>query len=347
MSTALPTSRKVRWRQLGWRTRLLLAVTYGILLLAGLEVLCRFFWLAHKKVPPLGTDRIFFTFFPEWEPSGVALAPRDRSDDVCDVLILGPSVWHAGFGDLGPRFGYSLEKEIGRKVRVFNLSYPGRTSRDALLLYRRLADRRFDLVVVYHSINDQYMNNIPADRYRHDYSHASRFEQLALVRKHPEHSWFVLPLTLRCLKSKMRDGLGLSTQPDMKFRHLAVEPKTAPDFRGNIEKILDLARRRGDRVLLTTFVSYIPAEDGENYVLNVKNIGGWGTPQSVRRCLDVHNDIVRQLAARDPNVLFADLDPVMPADELHFKDCCHLTPLGCERFIDLLMPRVDWSVLMK
>lgn len=345
MSIANAKPRDVRWRHLGWKTRLLLLATHGILLLAGLEVLSRLFWSVHKKVPPLATGNIFFTYFPEWGPSGVAQAPRDRHDDVCDVLILGPSVWHAGFGDLGPRLRNALEKELGRKVRVFNLSYPGRTSRDALLLYRRLADCCFDLVVVYHSINDQYMNNIPADRYRHDYSHASRFEQLALVRKHPEHSWFVLPLTLRCLKSKMWDGLGLNTQPDMKFRHLAVEPKTAPDFRGNIEKILTLARQRGDRVLLTTFVSYIPPEDAEDYVLNVKNIGGWGTPRSVRRCLDVHNDILRDLAAGDPNVLFADLDPVMTADEKHFVDCCHLTPVGCERFIDLLMPRIDWTVL--
>lgn len=341
---ASATPRKT-WRQLSRPARMCVLATYVLVLLLGLEVACRVFWVMAKKVPFFGTDQIFHAYFPQWKSSGVDQAPRERDDDVCDVLVLGPSVWHSSFGDLAPRFGRSLEKTLGKKVRVFNLSYPGHTSRDALLAYRHLSERRFDLVVVYHSINDQYMNNIPAERYHHNYTHASRFEQLALLTKHPEHSWFVLPLTLRSVKSKIWDSLHLSTQPDMQFSHLAVEPKTGPAFRSNMEKMLALARQRGDKMLFMTFATYIPAENSEKYTTHVDNMKGWGTPESVRRCTEVHNDILRDIARTNPDVFFSDMAAHMPAGERTFTDCCHLTAEGCAVFIDRLIPSVDWQRL--
>jgi hypothetical protein len=344
-----------RWRDLHWSTKLCLLATGLGLLLAGAEVSARLYWMLGRKTPFFGTQRIWRTYFPEVAESLVDQAPAARRDAPFAVLVLGPSVWHPFFGDLGARLEKGLAHKLGRPVRVYNASYPTRNSRDALVLYRHLADHRFHLVLVYHGINDAAMNNCPASLYRNDYTHVARYKSLQLLEHHPEHPWLAFPFTLLDHFNRGAMKFGLVDEASLKYIELGNEVKTPPAFRANLEAILALARERGDPVLLTTFAYYLPGNYSQeamlahrlDYARHLAPVEMWGPPRGVTRTVNAHNAIVRDLAAHTPDVRFVDLARLMPASGRYYNDPCHLSARGCRAMAKLLLEHVAWDQLAR
>ena len=57
-------------------------------------------------------------------------------------------------------------------------------------------DKRWDLVLVYHGINDVVLNNCPPGAFRADYSIAyRRYGMQYDLKRHPEVGYFALPYT--------------------------------------------------------------------------------------------------------------------------------------------------------
>ena len=328
-----------RWSSLSLSTRLRLLATLLVLLLAGMEILARCYWRIARGVPPLGMAKIEDSFFPEWESAGLGRPEEAGDDGAFRVLVLAGSVWNKDFGDLGPRFASALGSRLGRPVRLVNLGFPGRTTLDSLRRYRKLRDRRFDLVVAYHAINDLHLGNCRPSEYRDDYLHAPRFWQLSLLDSHPEHPWLVLPLTLRFLKSRWAEQLHIHRGPGKHGIVHGGDGKTVAAFRSNLEAILDLARQRGEPVALATFATYFPADYSEerfkakqlDYGSHASPLSFWGNIGTVPPGVAAHNAVIRELA-REHGTLFLDLDKSMPRGKAHFNDCCHLAPAGCEEF---------------
>jgi hypothetical protein len=325
-----------------------------MLLLFGLEMGSRAYWTLGKQVPFLGTRHIWKTFFPEVNASHVELAPCDHHTRTFHVLILGPSVWHPSYGgDMAEQLQNRLQEHLGRPVRVYNASSPGRTSRDALVVYRHLANHRFDLVLFYHGINDAFLNNCPSSWFKNDYSHATRFKNLRLLDQEPEHTWFAFPYTIRYHFNRWCEQLKLTSEPNLKWSDEGKNVKSAAAFRGNVKAILALARQRGDRVLLSTFAYYVPAGYSKeaclahklDYDRHLAPVEHWGSPEGVTRCVNIQNDIIRDLAGQAPGVVLVDLARLMPTGKGYFDDPCHLTPTGRERMVSLLLQHVDWKSL--
>ena len=63
----------------------------------------------------------------------------------------------------------------------------------------------------------------------------------------------------------------------------------------------------------------------------------WGTEKNVVAGIEAHNRVIRTLAGEHPTVLFVDQQAMIPDDADHFTDICHLTPSGCEAFVDNLL----------
>lgn len=338
------------WRQLRWSTRVCVLATKLLVLVLLLELACRVYWTTAKGVPFLQPGHIIHSFFPELKEGKLDEAPRDHGDGTLDVLVLGPSVWYRVYGDVAPRFEKALAEKLGRPVRVFNAAHSGRTTRDALLVYQRLAERRFDLVVVYHGINDVFLNNCPSAIFRSDYTHAPRYEQLRLLDRHPEHRWFVLPYSLRYLRSRVWEKLQLEDRPKRESAHLGATLMTPPAFRANLQAIIDLARQRHEQLLLLTFAWHLPENYSEeafvaktlDYDRHIHRLLTWGTPEGVSAGMHAHNAVIRDLAGENPDLLFADMEKLMPGGQRHYDDVCHLTPKGCEVFVDLLIENADW-----
>src|SRR5262249_10732503 len=154
--------------------------------------------------------------------------------------------------------------------------------------------------------------NCPENVFRADYSHAPRLFQIQLLQRHPEHSVFALPYTVRYLKSRFARQLCLSTEPGQKWHHHGAVLKTPPSFRDNLETILGTARQRGEPVLLMTFALHIPENYTEeafkakalDYGRHVSPLRLWGLPENVRRGVAAHNDVIRELVRQWPSTLF-------------------------------------------
>lgn len=341
------------WRQLRWSTRLCLMLTRLLLLVLMLEVASRLFWAIAKGVPAFHTDQIFTSFFQEFTESNVAEAPTDQKDSTLDVLVLGPSVWYWVYGDVAPRFEKALAEKLGRPVRVFNASHSGRTSRDALLVYERLAQKRFDLVVVYHAINDLFLNNCPPETFANDYTHAPRYDQIRMLDSHAEVGWFALPYTLRYLRSHIGDKLHLDSRPKRDWAHYGTTLMTPPAFRSNLEEIIRIARSRNEQVLLMTFAWHLPEDYSEeafeaktlDYDKHICRLLTWGTRAGITSGMRAHNDILGDLARKNPDLLFADMEALMPGGKRHYDDVCHFTATGCAAYVDLLVRHADWHKL--
>jgi hypothetical protein len=260
-------------------------------------------------------------------------------------------VFHPAFGDLPDRLRAALERELHLPVRIYNLAYPGRTTLDSYDKYRHLADKQFDLVVVYEGLNDCFLNNCPARVFRSDYTHAPRYEQILTLDRHPEHPFFALPYSALYLASRLEDQWKLSTQPGPRWFRYASELKTPASFEANLERIIRTAAIRGDGLLLMTYALYVPANYSEeafkakalDYARHTSPLSVWGTVESVPAAVDAHNAVARLLAARYPDVAFVDQQRLMPVGKLYYDDPCHLTPRGCDTFVCNLVRAVNWG----
>src|SRR5262249_35058295 len=158
-------------------------------------------------------------------------------DDTFDVLLLGGSVLHPSYGTIPRHLGPALEAKLGRKVRLVNLSFLGMTSLDSRIKYEHFADRRFDLVILYHGINDVHLNNTPPGCFRPDYSHAARYAQQYALRQHPEVGWFALPYTARYLGMRLAQRWHLTGEPEARYHACGSDIRTPPCLEANFEAI--------------------------------------------------------------------------------------------------------------
>lgn len=339
-----------RWSR---RLKIVVGVVFvGYLLVLG-EIACRAYWYFNRGVPFLHPSAIWHAFYPEVKQSGVDKVAVRNDDDVFDVLLLGGSVVSEGFGSIAPRLGEGLKAKLGREVRVFNLAFAGKTSRDSLLKYRALEDKHFDLVIFYHGINDTRMNDCPPKLFRDDYQHCAWYHKIDLYRRHPEAKLIVLPYTMSYLAVNVVDGLRLGCyiprlNPSPAWVEFGRDIKTARPFRANLDEIVTTARKKGERMLVMTFAYHVPPDDTKERSLAQKldchrpktAIEIWGKSEYVTKGMDVHNAIVREVARDNPEVLFVDQAALMTKDVSCFIDCCHFTEEGCAEFVGHIMDGV-------
>ena len=226
-------------------------------------------------------------------------------------------------------------------MRITNLASPGRNSLDSRLKYEHLADKRFDLVLLYDGFNDVRMNNTPPGAFRADYSHDPRYAELQALARHREVSWFTLPFTAKFVASSFCRQMGLTTRTDPKWSSVA-EIRSPEGFEANIEAIVRMAEQRGDTLVLMTFAYHIPDNyTDEAYEAGQLDFAGdkltplklWGEPQRVIRAVDGHNDAVRRVAQRN-DVLLVDQAAHLPGRGRYFRDPCHFTTEGNKLFVD-------------
>jgi hypothetical protein len=302
----------------------------------------RLYWWRVKGIAPISQEAIWRITFPELAHSGIDSVAPYHADKTFDVLLLGASVLHPQFGDIGLRLQQRLEQKLGRPVRVINLSFPGRTSVESRMKYARLADRRFDLVLWYEAINDIYLNNCPPGEFRADYSHASHIARMQALGRHLEVSWFALPYTFRYLFPHLGRGWRLTAcHWDLRY---GADLRTPPSFEANLEAVAALAEQRGDPLMLTSFASYIPPNYSRaafqahrlDYARHFGPAEAWGEPANLIRGLEAHNAALRRVAARH-KTMFVDVASQIPPGRLYFDDPCHLTPEGCRHFVELIV----------
>ena len=318
------------------------ALLYLLTILLSLELASRLFWTIHHGVSFLSPN-LLYAFYPELEP--VHSPSDDDPEDAIDILLLGGSVFHEDFSTVPSMLQRRLEAKTGRPVRIRNLARAAHTSRDSYLKYELLKDRKFDLVLFYHGINQARANNSPPAVFRDDYSHYSWYANIQRLQAHRESRYLVLPYTLVYLGSAVSERIGLTRHvpiqnPRAEWLVYGREVKTERSFRMNLEQILERAEERDEPVLLMTFATYVPSDYTHgrfirkelDYAWHSLPIELWGVPTQVQDAVKKHNAVVEQLA-REHGTLFVDQDHLIPKTRTYFNDICHLTPRGGREFV--------------
>lgn len=301
------------------------------------------YWYIQYDVPVTrapNLDDIWRLYYSELWTSGVIEAAPHRGDETFDVLLLGGSVLEQTAEEIERR----LRPRFGNALRVYNLSKASHTSRDSLQKLTRLKEMHFDLIVVYHGINDVRMNCCAAEDYRADYSHISWYDSFQAKIK--AKSLMIRGLTVDTLSRKA--GLG---PPDEDLLDLGSEIKTPPAFHDNIESIVTLAEQRRTPVVLMTFAYYIPADYSRtrfeagrlDYGAGSYRLAAevWGRPRNVAATVDAHNRVIREIRKQHGNVLFVDQRRLLAEKNLSFSDPCHLSDTGINDFVANLVPAVE------
>lgn len=324
-------------------------VILGLLYLGSAEVAARAFWSLRADVPFAHPDRILYAFYPGLRRIDTK-GPR-RGDGFYNILLLDGSALHGDYGEVEQALREQLAYAGHRNVRVFNLADRAHTSRDSRLKYAAVGEARFDLVLVYDGINDTRANNAPPEIFREDYAHYSWYETVNALAPYHGSASFALPYTLHYLRIHIRQALRAdryvpTEAPREAWLRYGRDYRSTVSFQQNLGAILDLAGRRGDRVMLMTYATYVPdnytpdafKEKRLGYGLHLIPIELWGRREDVLGAVAAQNSIVRRLAATHDNVLFVDQATLMAGTSTYFNDVCHLTVLGSWKFVENLLP---------
>jgi hypothetical protein len=322
-------------------------VILAVLMLFICEFAFRLTLWSAKDIPFLRPDlAIKEHFFKELKP--LQSAHINAQNDSIDILILGGSVvadeWRS---KVARNLRDSLIQALhSSKIRYFNLANLGHNTVDNLYKYRELTDKRFDLVIYYEGINETRFNNIPADKFRSDYTHVRWYHDIALIREHSEMRYTVIPFTVHLLKNYLSTLLGqryfINDAPDPKYYSEGSAIKTAPFYKNNLAQIIAIAQKRKEPFLMVNFTYYIPERWRKSSFRENEwdfapcdlssPIKTWGSPLNVEKGILVHRSMMKQLAASTKGIYYFDMNDVMPKEGTYFCDICHFTDAGSKVF---------------
>jgi hypothetical protein len=318
---------------------------YFCYLIVVVEMGAHAYWGIFRKTS-FSLPDVWALYFTEWGRSGVGDATEANHDGEFRVLLLGGSVMSDEFGTVGPKLRAELAARLDRKVRVYNLAYAARTSRDSLIKYRALEGKHFDLVVFYHGINDTHMNCCPPTMYRDDYTHCRWYSEIDLYQKLGSPRRIVSPFTLCLAAGTIADALPMRSSigrlnPNDDWMKYGADVKTRKAFGDNLAEIVERARQRREPLLAMSFAYHLPQiargtdaeENPADFASGKSLVRVWGLAENVARGIDVHNEVVQEMVRDHSDLLFVDQRALMPRDREHFYDCCHLTKKGCSVFV--------------
>ena len=326
--------------------KIVFSLIFALLLILPLELVSRAYWV-HKNQLSFWAPEAMDLFYPTLK--AVHETKITQNDGYFDILFLGGSVlYDACRWDKAIPFLQDKLKTLtnGRPIRIYNMARPSHSSRDSLFKYRFLADKHFDLVVIYDSINEVRANNCPPEMFRPDYSHYSWYAKLNFFGHYPFFKIFTLPYTIDSLLIDIKEKKGLikfvpTDIPNEDWVKYGKDIKSAASFEKNLADILELAKKRREPVLMSTFAFYVPNDYSYfkfrthqlDYDKHTFYIDVWGKPEYVILGTLVHNNVMRKLAAEHPEVMFLDEYPRMPKGKEYYNDICHLTDKGLEKLL--------------
>jgi hypothetical protein len=334
------------------RRILLLSILTALFVLAVMEISSRAYWAISHGVSFFDPLEVEHAFYPEL--AALEAVEMARDDEVLDVLLLGGSVLTTDWGRVPRALEHTLSRQWGGPLRIHNLAAAGHMSRDSLNKYRFLADKRFDAVLIYHSVNEIRTNNAPPERFRSDYTHLDWYRQVNFATAHRSlDTVTTLPVTALTmwLTFKGRAGFNpaIGTEwPLEEYLKYGAEVKSAATLEANLREILLLARQRGDPVVLASYAWYVPDDYSyqrfEERALDYRYerrfvpLEVWGQADHVILGLREHNRVLHRLGQTDLVARFVDVDASIPKEGRYWSDVCHLSGKGAQLFARVIVP---------
>jgi len=320
-----------------------MVATYFLYLVILIEIASRAFMAIRYDTPFFATGDFIYHFYPELR---VAESGIDKgSPDSFRMLFLGGSVISSQYSRVDSLLGVMIAGQTGQMIETCNMARKAQTSLDSWYKYRHLEKYHFDLLVVYHGINELRTNNCPENMYCDDYSHYAFYHELNTLMDHPEIGALAFPAAAHLLYHKTQKALGLVDylprhEPPEQWLRYGHDVRSAQALHTNLEKVIVRAEERGLKVVLMSFAYYIPdnysrasfAKKELDYADHLHPIELWGDPSCVKKGLEIHNHVLRDLGRCHANVCFVDQDKLLTRGRINFRDVCHLTKNGAVEF---------------
>ena len=335
-SVSTPDDASTAARRLSPQRRLLfIAIILCLMALLSYFVIQVCLWVAYST--PLSSNEPLDAhrhFYDELFDRKILEAADD--DSALRVLLLG--------GSVAEQVGGQLERELTPQlpcpVKVINAARSAHTTRDTLNKLEYLVDHsaKYDLIVVYHGINDVKLNQVTVEDFRDDYSHYGWYRQFEYMRAHGR---FTISNLVDDAAQRLHETT-LDKQSEMEFGN---ELKTPPAFEANMRRLLELAKEMDTPLVLMTFAIYLPdgytddayrageldyAEGGFKHACDT-----WGFPENVRKTVDAHNERIQAVAVDCPSCPYVDMAVQIGDRGDDFSDVCHLSDAGIKRFCEL------------
>ncbi len=299
---------------------------------------------------------IIYRYYPEIIP--LKHAAISNTDSTLDVLILSCSVLHKDWADIVSEMNNCIQLPGKYKnLKIYNASGIGHGSRDNLIKYRLLHDKKFDVVIYYDAINDSRLNNCPDDVFKTDYSHYRWYDEINTIIKHKEMDLTVIPFFCEWVYIKLKPALNKNTYIP---RHYSLRPgwqvygshlKSVACYRANLQEVINEARSQNSRFLYLTF-AYYPAPGYTLQKFHDKTLDYtfcdhsreteiWGQVQNVSTFIDTINAASKSWIAPYKNARRADINAGFPKEGKYFADICHFSPQGIHYFASMACSQLD------
>ena len=299
---------------------------------------------------------VIYRYYPELIP--IQQADISNTDSTLDILILSCSVLHRDWVDIVSEMNKCMQVPAGyNRVKIYNASGVGHGSRDNLIKYGLLKDKKFDVVIYYDAINDSRLNNCPEDVFKSDYSHCMWYDEINHIMRHPEIDITVLPFFYDWMKIRFKS---LFEKDAYIPKHYSLRPqwlvygsnmKSLPCYESNLKQIMDMAQNRGAKFLYLTFAYYVPSGYSGlkfrnksldySFCDHSRETEIWGSPQNVSRFIESINADSKIWVKPYKNAHWADLGAQFPKSGEYFADICHFSPKGIQKFAAIACTGLD------
>lgn len=320
-----------------------------------LEIVFRAYFSIYFQTPFFQPSAIINHYYPELEK----LDHVYDSENIFNILILGGSVITYGFSDIELLLQEQLDSLTPQHVRIYNLAKPAHASLDSYHKINLKDIQGFDLVLVYHGINELRANNCPPDFFKANYEHFSWYKEIALITENTTKdyctTWFGFQWIGVQLSKKITGNLPTHF-PKETWMDYGSEIKTAAPFENNLRQIISKSHEANIPVLLSTF-AYHRAKNYSKQAFLDKSLDygshlclteSWGDEPHVVKGLETHNSIIKKLTAEyEEGVHFFDMEKHLTKSADNFNDICHITRAASEEFVELILPTVDSIILLK
>ncbi len=219
-------------------------------------------------------------------------------------------------------------------VEVVGAALRTHTTLSSVFKYDLLSRYDFDVVIIYHGVNDLWANHVM--RFRPDYFHLSPWYKRSRLLDRSVIYRLIYNKWIYSGSDMVRNSNYLkANQAGFAAEHT---------FRQNMTTLVDAIRRDASVPILMTFASSIPAHYSqaafESRSLGYNNPTDydrcsaevWGAPDFVREGLRKHNRIINEISA-SKQVLLLDQERLVGKDLRWFGDVCHFSEEGTDRFI--------------
>ena len=261
----------------------------------------------------------------------------DKPEGTTRILTLGGSAFFNRL--MTQRLEKNLQKVSEKRVEILGAALRRHTSMSSLRKFEALKEYQFDVVLIYHGINDLWANHVSFEEYKEDYSHLGPwykrnfFLDNSLLLRRVYNSW-ISPVDTQNI---------FYLYPPKTSENLS-NFASERNFSNNLKSIIRIARENGTVPILMTFAWNIPEsyskEKFDSFLVGYNNpenydrrpVELWGSKVYVREGLIRHNDIIRRLS-EEMNVLVIDQEKLLGKNLRWFGDVCHLSDEGTNFFI--------------